>query len=277
MSDIRELCRNYFRQQTDLGMPSYIFSREVQSVLYDTPFQQTPGFGEPLQETPPNRPSVETPAPEPVRDTTSEPGASVAMPRKKQDGAVRAELVAYYKTVVSCHQCPLGKSRKKFVFGAGNAESEIMVIGEAPGADEDRQGVPFVGRAGQLLTKMLAAIGLNRENDVFITNILKCRPPQNRNPETSEIHACMPILDRQIEIIAPKALLLLGRISANTLLDTTAGVGALRGKVHTFRGIPAMVTYHPAALLRQQQYKRAAWEDLQKFQALLREQNIYAG
>ncbi len=294
MSDITELCRKYFAQQAELGMPSYIFSRQTASVLQPSPFMPVaPGS---MHQKAPVAAREETPshaaggAPDEVRvgsekDTTSagpapapeKPVSPVQIPGKKPPGAVRAELVAYYKSVAQCQNCPLGKTRRKFVFGAGNAEADIMVIGEAPGADEDQQGIPFVGRAGQLLTKMLAAIGLSREDDVFITNILKCRPPQNRNPESSEILTCLPILNRQIEIIGPKALLLLGRISAHTLLNSTASISALRGNVHSYKNVPAMVTYHPAALLRQEQYKRLAWEDLQKFQALLRELNIYAG
>ncbi len=174
-----------------------------------------------------------------------------------------------------CTACHLASSRKKWVFGAGNAEASVMVIGEAPGADEDEQGLPFVGAAGQLLTNMLTAIKLDRNKDLFITNVLKCRPPGNRSPESTEIQLCIPLLTRQIAIINPRAILLLGRIAAHAVLGISESVANLRSKVHDYRGIPAMVIYHPAALLRNAQYKRPAWEDLQKFQALLEKLGVY--
>jgi uracil-DNA glycosylase len=187
----------------------------------------------------------------------------------------RAMLHQYYYSIKDCHACPLGDSRKKFVFGAGNAAAQLMVIGEAPGADEDDQGVPFVGKAGQLLTDMLSAIKLDRKKDVFIANVLKCRPPENRNPGDTEILACRPILLRQIEIIQPRILLLLGRIAAHALLDTAESIARLRGSVHHFGHIPALVTYHPAALLRNPQYKRPAWEDLKQVLAMMKEMGIH--
>jgi|LFRM01.1.fsa_nt_gb DNA polymerase len=168
-----------------------------------------------------------------------------------------------------CANCHLHQKRKKFVFGSGNAEASIMVIGEAPGSEEDHQGLPFVGEAGQLLTKMLAAIGLDRNKDVFITNVLKCRPPENRNPETSEILSCIPLLLTQIAVIKPRAILILGRIAAHVLLGCTDSIAKLRSKVHDYNGIPLMVVYHPAALLRNAEYKKPAWEDLQKFKVLM--------
>lgn len=174
-----------------------------------------------------------------------------------------------------CNACHLASSRKRWVFGAGNAEAMVMVIGEAPGAEEDEQGLPFVGAAGQLLTNMLAAINLDRNKDIFITNVLKCRPPANRSPESTEIQLCTPLLCRQIEIIKPRAILLLGRIAAHAVLGISESIANLRSKVHDYNGIPAMVIYHPAALLRNAQYKRPAWEDLQKFQALLENLGVY--
>jgi len=175
--------------------------------------------------------------------------------------ASQKSLQELYSTVCGCMRCPLGQSRTKFVFGDGNPQADIMFIGEAPGADEDRQGLPFVGRAGQLLTKMIKAIELHRE-DVYIGNILKCRPPGNRDPKQEEIEKCEPILIRQIEIIKPKIICALGRISGQTLLRTKSSLTALRGKVHDYRGVKLMVTYHPAALLRNPKWKSAAWEDL---------------
>ncbi len=177
--------------------------------------------------------------------------------------------------VAGCTQCHLAQGRTKFVFGSGSAGAPVMVIGEAPGQEEDEQGLPFVGAAGKLLTTMLAAIGLDRSTDVFITNVLKCRPPENRNPETTETLACLPLLRRQIEIIRPKALLLLGRIAAHSLLNITDSIAKMRSKVLDYQGIPVMVIYHPAALLRTAEYKRPAWEDLQQFRKLLSTIGVY--
>ncbi len=164
-------------------------------------------------------------------------------------------------TVCNCMRCSLGKSRTRFVFGSGNPEADIMFIGEAPGADEDREGLPFVGRAGKLLTKMIESIKLRRE-DVYIGNILKCRPPGNRDPKPEEREKCEPILINQIEIIKPKIICALGRISGQTLLCTKSSLSALRGKVHDYHGVKLIVTYHPAALLRNQNWKPHAWEDM---------------
>jgi len=182
----------------------------------------------------------------------------------------RDELAKFYYKCRNCVACHLSKTRKHFVFGAGNAYSDVLVIGEAPGEQEDLQGFPFVGAAGDLLTKMLAAIRLERK-DIFIANILKCRPPSNRTPEKPEIASCMPILKKQIEIIKPKVILLLGKTAAQSILKSEKTVGALRGTVHYYGEIPAIVSYHPSALLRDASYKRPAWEDLQKFERLLGE------
>lgn len=165
------------------------------------------------------------------------------------------------RTVCGCLRCGLGSTRTNFVFGTGNPGADIMFIGEAPGADEDLQGKPFVGRAGQLLTKMIEAMHFSRD-DVYIGNILKCRPPENRDPKPDEIEVCEPILLRQIEIIKPKIICALGRISGQTLLRTQATLGSLRGKFHDYHGVKLLITYHPAALLRNPNWKPAAWDDL---------------
>ena len=174
------------------------------------------------------------------------------------------------ETMVSgCTLCGLQESRTRTVFGAGNRDADWLVIGEAPGADEDRQGEPFVGRAGQLLTEMLFAVGLKRD-DVYICNILKCRPPGNRNPSMEEVSLCHAYLQRQIELIAPRLILAVGGVAANSLLDMNEKVGQLRGKVHYYgtRKIPLVVTYHPAYLLRSPLEKRKVWKDLQFAQAV---------
>jgi uracil-DNA glycosylase family 4 len=164
--------------------------------------------------------------------------------------------------IKTCTRCDLHTSRTQGVVGVGNRAAEWMVIGEAPGADEDRQGEPFVGRAGQLLNSMLRAIGLAREQ-VYIANILKSRPPNNRDPRPDEVHACIPYLFRQIELINPRLILCVGRIAAQTLLTTDTPIGKLRGKVHTLAtGRPMIVTYHPAYLLRSPGEKRKSWSDL---------------
>ncbi|MEJ5352192.1 MAG: uracil-DNA glycosylase [Melioribacteraceae bacterium] len=166
-----------------------------------------------------------------------------------------------------CQKCPLGKTRTKFVFGVGNPKAHAMLIGEAPGADEDLQGEPFVGRAGKLLNDILKAINLSR-NDVYIANILKCRPPGNRDPLPSEMETCMPYLHKQIDLIKPKIILCLGRIAANGLLNKKLSLSSLRENIYEFNGIKVLVTYHPAALLRNPQWKRGCWEDVKKFKKL---------
>ena len=166
--------------------------------------------------------------------------------------------------ICGCLKCPLGKTRINFVFGVGNPNADIVVVGEAPGADEDAQGEPFVGRAGQLLNKILEAIRFKRE-DVYICNILKCRPPNNRDPLPEEIELCEPHLWKQLELIKPKMILCLGRIAGQALLKTNDTLTSLRGRFHDYRGIKLMVTYHPAALLRNPNWKKPAWEDVQLF------------
>jgi len=166
--------------------------------------------------------------------------------------------------VAVCVRCVLHKTRTRTVFGVGNPHADWLVIGEAPGAEEDRQGEPFVGAAGKLLDAMLQAIGLSRKENVFVANMLKCRPPGNRDPKPEELAACMPYLLRQIAAIKPKLILAVGRISAQNLLATDVPLGRLRGRVHQFGpfGTPLIVTYHPAYLLRSPGEKRKAWEDL---------------
>lgn len=164
--------------------------------------------------------------------------------------------------VGTCTKCPLYKTAKNPVPGEGNPEADFVCVGEAPGATEDEQGRPFVGQAGQLLTKILGAIDLRRE-DVFICNVLKHRPPGNRNPEPDEVAACSPYLVRQIELLRPKVILALGTFAAQTLLQTRESIGKLRGRIHRYYGVPLIVTYHPAALLRNPSWKRPTWEDVQ--------------
>ena len=162
-----------------------------------------------------------------------------------------------------CKRCKLHLARRHIVFGEGSEKAQLVFVGEAPGEDEDRQGMPFVGKAGQLLTRIINAIGLRRE-EVYITNIIKCRPPHNRNPQQDEIVTCEPFLNKQLEIIQPKIICALGTFAAQTLLKTDEKISQLRGRFYLYRGIKVMPTYHPAFLLRNPHKKREAWEDIKK-------------
>jgi DNA polymerase len=180
--------------------------------------------------------------------------------------AIRAErltLIDVRKELGDCKRCKLHRTRKTIVFGEGHEKATLMFIGEGPGYDEDVQGKPFVGRAGQLLTKIIESINLSRE-EVYIANIIKCRPPQNRNPEPDEIQSCNPFLMKQINAIQPKIICALGAFSAQTLLKTDAKITALRGKLYDLGGIKVIPTYHPAFLLRNPEKKREVWEDMKK-------------
>jgi DNA polymerase len=168
-----------------------------------------------------------------------------------------------------CQRCPLAKTRTNLVFGAGDPDAQLMFVGEAPGRDEDREGIPFIGRAGQLLTKIIQAINMTRDQ-VYIANILKCRPPNNRNPETEEIEKCYPFLQQQIKVIQPRIICALGAFAAQTLLQTKTPIGRLRGRGHSFNKHSLVIpTYHPAFLLRNPNKKRDVWEDMQLVMKLL--------
>jgi DNA polymerase len=182
------------------------------------------------------------------------------------------QLNALRAHIGECTRCPLhAQGRTQVVFGVGNPSAQLMFVGEAPGADEDVQGEPFVGRAGQLLTKIIEAIGLSR-GDVYIANVLKCRPPGNRNPAPEEVSTCQPFLFQQIDIIRPRVIVALGTFAAHALLGTDAPISRLRGRIHEFRGGSKLVpTFHPAFLLRSPDRKRDVWEDMKKVRALLAE------
>jgi DNA polymerase len=206
------------------------------------------------QETVPDSPGAVAFAPEDAGNAAVSP---LTFSRSSSDAlaAVRGDLG-------DCTRCKLHSlGRTQIVFGVGNPDAELMFVGEAPGADEDIQGIPFVGRAGQLLTKMIEAIGFRRD-DVYIANVLKCRPPGNRNPEPDEIEQCEPFLFRQLELVQPKVVIALGAFAARTLLRTDAPISRLRGRVHEYRGVKLIPTFHPSFLLRSPGYKREAWDDL---------------
>ncbi|CAB3677050.1 uracil-DNA glycosylase [Achromobacter pestifer] len=206
---------------------------------------------------PPPRPVAKAAA----EETAEAPRISVA------DAAKNATLDELREQVVACTACGLCQGRRHAVFGQGATPTRWLVVGEAPGEQEDRQGHPFVGRSGQLLDAMLAAVGMSRDTDVFITNVIKCRPPGNRNPKPEEIASCSPYLMRQIALLKPERILVLGRFAAQTLLGTDATIGSLRGRVHQLKTdegaqIPVIVSYHPAYLLRSPSEKARAWQDL---------------
>ncbi|NVM57397.1 MAG: uracil-DNA glycosylase, partial [Desulfobacterales bacterium] len=179
------------------------------------------------------------------------------------NGSAAVALEMIRKDLGDCRRCKLHKGRKHIVFGAGNPQARLVLVGEGPGYEEDVQGIPFVGQAGQLLTRILKAIKLTRQ-EVYICNIIKCRPPGNRNPEPDEITACIPFLRRQIKAVRPKLICALGTFAAQTLLETNMPISQLRGRFHTYEDIPLLPTYHPAFLLRNPGKKRDVWEDVQK-------------
>ncbi len=215
-------------------------------------------------------------APSPVPDTPAtqaKPAAArprpAVPPPESPDPDVVAELAALEKTVSECIQCRLSETRNKTVFGDGHPNADLVFVGEAPGADEDRQGEPFVGRAGQLLTDIIEKGMKMKRSDVYICNVIKCRPPGNRDPRADEKVACEPYLVRQLELIKPKTICALGTYAAQTLLQTDTSIGRLRGKWHFYHGIPLRATYHPAYLLRSPAEKRKTWEDIQAVLRLL--------
>jgi uracil-DNA glycosylase family 4 len=205
--------------------------------------------------------------------------AEIALPGKETPDAVLespslvriAGLEAIVAQMGDCRRCGLGSLRHSLVFGEGSPSADLVFVGEAPGADEDAQGRPFVGRAGQLLTKIIEAMGMKRE-DVYICNILKCRPPGNRNPQPDEIAACERFLIAQLRTLRPRVICALGTFAAHTLLRTEVPIGVLRGRFHTYQGIPLMPTYHPAYLLRNPGAKKQVWEDVQLIMKKLKDE-----
>lgn len=195
--------------------------------------------------------------------------AAVAAPPPEGHRPPAGTLVAIREDLGDCTRCKLhGQGRRQIVFGVGNPHADLMFVGEAPGADEDIQGEPFVGRAGQLLTKIIEAMGLRRE-DVYIANVIKCRPPNNRNPEPDEVEQCEAFLFRQIDTIRPRVIVALGKFAAQSLLRTTDPITRLRGREYTYRDAILMPTYHPAYLLRTPSAKREVWEDMKRVKAIL--------
>ena len=301
--DAKELLRRYLEQRREMGESELVLDRmsvdEAMALLIGT---RDPGLGtrnsresgignrdaEQRRETPDPTPQVApqreigesqlgadwraalratgaSPEIMAKKRETSSPESRAPGPDSREFSGSMAHLDSLAdiaQHVASCTRCPLYSTALNPVPGEGNADADFMCVGEAPGATEDETGRPFVGAAGQLLTKILAAIGLQRDA-VYICNVLKHRPPGNRNPMPNEVQACSPYLTRQIELVKPKVILALGTFAAQTLLDTKTPIGKLRGQVHRYHGVPLVVTYHPAALLRNPSWKRPTWEDVQ--------------
>lgn len=276
--DARERLRRYLEQRREMG--------ERELVLDDLPVAEVmrivgASATEPGATRPSSARSRATPAREPFMKPepsvkqeptpsapapVTRPPTTVAPPESRIASAASIDEVA--GLVAGCTRCPLHRTATKPVPGTGHPTADLVCVGEAPGAKEDETGEPFVGAAGQLLTKILAAINLSR-SDVFICNVLKHRPPGNRNPLPDEVLACTPYLTRQLELLHPKAILALGTFAAQTLLNTKMPIGKLRGTTHQYQGIPLVVTYHPAALLRNPSWKRPTWEDVQLVRRVL--------
>lgn len=250
MSDGRELAREFLEQQRELGGEPVVLSDSLTVGQSD---RQAPS----QSVGPTVRPSDKADLPPPGL-SYDPPGGDLF----SNDPVPQAtSLDAIAKLIAGCTKCRLCEGRRHTVPGEGAADARLVVVGEGPGRVEDETGRPFVGPAGELLTKILAAIELPRER-VFICNVVKCRPPENRLPQFDEIAACVPYLFRQIEIVKPKVILAMGGTAAQTVLNTKQSLGALRNHVHRFRGIPVIVTYHPAALLRNPNWKKPTWDDV---------------
>jgi len=204
-------------------------------------------------------------ATEPVAMQAPEPDLpplTVSLGQGRREAIMQMDWQTLQECVANCEACNLSKTRTQTVFGVGDPNAEWLIVGEAPGAEEDRKGEPFVGQAGKLLDNMLAAIKLKRGQNVYIANVLKCRPPENRDPQGEEVMQCDPFLKRQVELIKPKLIIALGKFAAQSLLNSDSTIASMRGKLHDYHGVPVIVTYHPAYLLRNLPDKAKAWEDL---------------
>lgn len=218
------------------------------------------------------KPRLSDPARQYLKQVQDIFGDEIYLDLKKSDSDPTidsGELEAFHREICECQKCPLGKTRTKFVFGVGDPNASLLLVGEAPGRDEDLKGEPFVGRAGYMLDKILKAIGRSREKDVYICNVLKCRPPENRDPLAGEVEQCEPYLMEQIRLIKPKLIVSLGRVAGQTLLRVDKPLKSMRDTIHDYHGTPLIVTYHPAALLRNENLKRPAWEDFKKIRDFL--------
>jgi uracil-DNA glycosylase family 4 len=248
MSDQREQLAEHLKFFGEMGVDGY---------RRDAAWSARAENQEPGAESP--EPKAQSPEPKAQSPKSGESGESLAAIREDIGDCVRCKL------------CSLG--RRQIVFGVGNPNADLMFVGEAPGRDEDIQGIPFVGRAGQKLTQIIEAIGLTRD-DVYIANVIKCRPPENRNPEPDEVEQCEPFLFRQVDTIKPKVIVALGTFAAKSLLKSTDSISRLRGRVYDYRGAKLVPTFHPAFLLRNPSCRREVWEDMKKVRALLSGEDV---
>jgi DNA polymerase len=274
----------WFRYSDELGLGPYYRDRATTQGVYSAPgpaSEAQPGTAEPLtRDSAPFAMAASAGAsrsqtPTPLDTTAPKPAAARPLPQVSPgaslfDERIEGDTLDLIREAIgaNCTRCKLHKGRTKLVYGVGNPKAELVFVGEGPGRDEDMQGEPFVGRAGKLLTQMIEAMGLRRE-DVYICNVVKCRPPENRLPEKDEIATCSPFLMRQLAAISPKVICALGSCASQTLLQTTEGISRFRGEWFDFRGSKFIATYHPAYLLRNPGAKGEVWKDLQKVMAVL--------
>jgi uracil-DNA glycosylase family 4 len=297
VSDPRDLLRSYLRQRAELGDDELVLDRHtpremrellsprapadavrapsrapsaVSSAATSTPARDASPIPIRTSEAPPPAQPVHVRAgAAPPGDTPMQPAPDApARGVSTEEIASLTILSSVREVALGCPRCGLAKTRTRVVFGEGSESAQLMVVGEAPGENEDRQGRPFVGKAGQLLDLLLMTVGFPRET-VYICNVLKCRPPGNRNPLPPEVEACSPYLLKQVELVRPKVIVAFGTFAAQTLLGTDVAIGKLRGRVHAYRGTPLVPTYHPAALLRNPGWVRAVWDDLQRARTIL--------
>jgi uracil-DNA glycosylase family 4 len=296
VSDPRDLLRSYLRQRAELGDDELVLDRHSPGELRTLLGDRGQGTGDrggaaavraavrpDAPSSAPARGDVPAPRPSPpadaqvhVRAGAQPPGETPMRPaRDAPSRGVTAEEIAALPVLnavrelsLGCPRCRLAETRTRVVFGEGSETAQLMAVGEAPGENEDRQGRPFVGKAGKLLDLLLMSAGFERDA-VYICNVLKCRPPGNRNPLPDEVEACSPYLLKQVDLVAPRVVVAFGTFAAQTLLGSDLSIGKLRGKLHQYRGIPVVPTYHPAALLRNPGWVRAVWDDLQRARAVL--------
>ncbi|HYJ80205.1 MAG TPA: uracil-DNA glycosylase [Longimicrobiaceae bacterium] len=277
MSDPRDLLRSYLRQRGELGDAEIVLERHTPAELRGMLVPAGASAVRRALESAGSAAAVPRPDPVAVRSRAAAPPGETPM-RPAPDAPSRGvsadevrmlpTLDAVRDVALGCPRCGLAETRTRVVFGEGSPTAELMAVGEAPGHDEDRTGRPFVGRAGRLLDLLLLSAGFERDA-VYICNVLKCRPPENRDPHPDEVEACSPFLLRQVELIAPRVIVAFGGFAARTLLGTETSISRLRGRLHQYRGVPLVPTFHPAYLLRNAGSVRAVWEDLQRARAVL--------
>lgn len=261
---LREDVLRHLRQRTDMGERELFLetvTADELARLIRTADERMAASASPVV-----LPETEAASARPAAPAPAEPGRLRVRESSPSDRAAALRQLA--QQAMGCTRCRLSEGRNNVVFGDGTVDAEVVVVGEAPGADEDRTGVPFVGRAGRMLDLLLMSVGLPREK-VYICNVLKCRPPGNRDPMADEVECCTPYLQRQIELIQPRVLLAVGRFAAQMLVGSDAPLGRLRGTMHEYEGVPVVVTYHPAYLLRSPEQVRKAWDDLQLLRGVM--------